>query len=57
MSLLLISHDLAVVSHLCDEVLVLYQGRVAERGTPEQLFSRPQHPYTQTLVQAVPRLL
>jgi len=57
MSLLLISHDLAVVSHLCDEVLVLYQGRVVERGTPGQLFSRPQHPYTQTLVQAVPRLL
>ncbi|WP_313070888.1 ATP-binding cassette domain-containing protein [Melaminivora sp.] len=54
---LLISHDLAVVSHLCDEVLVLRAGEVVERGQPQQLFSRPQHPYTQALVRAVPRLL
>ena len=53
---LLISHDLAVVSHLCDEVLVLQGGRVVERGAPQQLFSQPQHPYTQTLVAAMPRL-
>jgi len=54
---LLISHDLAVVGHLCDEVLVLQAGRVVERGAPQQLFSRPQHPYTRALVAAVPRLL
>jgi len=54
---LLISHDLAVVSHLCDEVLVLQGGRVVERGAPQQLFARPQHPYTQSLVAAVPRLV
>ena len=54
---LLISHDLAVVSHLCDEVLVLYQGRVVERGAPHRLFSDPQHAYTRQLVEAVPRLL
>ena len=54
---LLISHDLAVVSHLCDEVLVLQGGRVVERGAPRELFARPQHPYTQTLVAAVPRLV
>ncbi|WP_313081975.1 ATP-binding cassette domain-containing protein [Pulveribacter sp.] len=54
---LLISHDLAVVSHLCDEVLVLQGGRVVECGAPQQLFARPQHPYTQSLVAAVPRLV
>ena len=53
---LLISHDLAVVSHLCDEVAVLYQGRIVEQGPPATLFGQPQHPYTRTLVDAVPRL-
>jgi len=53
---LLISHDLAVVQHLCDEVLVLHQGIVVERGAPQALFGAPRHPYTQALVAAVPRL-
>ena len=53
---LLISHDLAVVNHLCDEVLVLYQGRIVERGAPGDLFQNAQHPYTRTLVAAVPRV-
>ncbi|MBS0507848.1 MAG: ABC transporter ATP-binding protein [Proteobacteria bacterium] len=56
MSYLLISHDLAVVQQLCDQVLVLHQGRVVERGAPQDLFSRPEHPYTQALLAAVPRL-
>ena len=56
-SYLLISHDLAVVSHLCDEVLVLYLGRVVERGTPQRLFEQPAHPYTKALVDAVPPLM
>ena len=51
---LLISHDLAVVSHLCDEVAVLYQGRIVEQGPPATLFGQPQHPYTRTLVDAQP---
>lgn len=50
----LISHDLAVVSHMCHDVVVLNKGRIVERGTPQQLFTSPQHPYTQTLVAAVP---
>jgi ABC-type oligopeptide transport system ATPase subunit len=52
MTYLFISHDLAVVQQLCDEVVVLQQGQVVERGTPAQLFTRPQHPYTQALVGA-----
>ena len=53
---LLISHDLAVINHLCDAVVVLYQGEIVERGTPAQLFQHAQHPYTQKLVQAVPQV-
>ncbi len=56
LSFLLISHDLAVVDHVCDEVLVLYQGRVVEQGTPAQLFRAGAHPYTRLLVDAVPRV-
>jgi ABC-type oligopeptide transport system ATPase subunit len=54
-SYLLISHDLAVVHHLCDEVCVLHRGLIVERGDPTQLFSHAQHPYTQALLAAVPR--
>lgn len=52
---LLISHDLAVVQHLCDEACVMQQGRVVERGAPHRLFQDPQHPCTQALVAAVPQ--
>jgi peptide/nickel transport system ATP-binding protein len=54
-SYLLISHDLAVVNHLCDEVCVLHRGRIVERGAPQQLFMHAEHPYTQALLAAVPR--
>ena len=51
---LFISHDLAVVDLVCDEVIVLHQGLVVEQGRPDELFSHPQHPYTQRLLAAVP---
>jgi peptide/nickel transport system ATP-binding protein len=53
-TLLLISHDLAVVSHLADRVLVMNNGRIVEEGSTEQILKRPQHPYTQQLLDAVP---
>jgi peptide/nickel transport system ATP-binding protein len=51
---LFISHDIAVVDLVCDEVLVLQDGRVVESGPPERLFTAPEHPYTRRLVEAVP---
>ncbi len=53
---LLISHDLAVVDYLCDEVAVIYQGRIVEQGSPLTLFKSAAHPYTQALIAAVPRV-
>jgi peptide/nickel transport system ATP-binding protein len=52
---LFISHDLAVVDLVCDEVLVLYQGRVVEQGSPQTLFTAAAHPYTRALMDAVPQ--
>jgi oligopeptide/dipeptide ABC transporter ATP-binding protein len=54
LALLFISHNLAVVRHLCDEVVVLYLGRVVERASREALFATPRHPYTRALLAAVP---
>ncbi|PIF77376.1 peptide/nickel transport system ATP-binding protein [Variovorax sp. 54] len=52
-SYLLISHDLAVVNHLCDDVCVVFKGQIVERGEPAELFAHAQHPYTRTLLSAV----
>jgi len=54
MALLFISHNLAVVRHLCEEVVVLYLGRVVERAPREALFAAARHPYTRALIAAVP---
>jgi len=53
---LLISHDLAVVAHLCEATAVMYRGRIVEIGRTAELFTRPAHPYTRELVEATPRL-
>ncbi|MCX7380373.1 MAG: ABC transporter ATP-binding protein [Alphaproteobacteria bacterium] len=51
---ILISHNLGVVSHICDQVAVMYLGRVVESGPREALFFNPKHPYTEALLAAVP---
>ncbi|KUK03903.1 MAG: Oligopeptide transport ATP-binding protein OppD [Euryarchaeota archaeon 55_53] len=51
---LVISHDLGVVSELCDEIVVMYAGRLVEHGTTEQILQQPLHPYTQGLVRSLP---
>ena len=51
---LFIGHDLSIVRHLCDRVAVMYLGRVVEVANSEELFSKPQHPYTRALIEAVP---
>lgn len=56
LSYVFISHDLSVVEHIADEVMVMYLGRCVEKGTKEQIFTHPRHPYTQALLSATPRL-
>ncbi len=51
---LFISHDLGVVRHICDEVAVMYLGRIIERGPTEEIFGKTLHPYTKSLMSAIP---
>jgi peptide/nickel transport system ATP-binding protein len=55
-ALVMITHDLGVVAGLCDEVNVLYGGRIVERGDRHELFADPRHPYTAGLLRSIPRL-
>ena len=52
MSMLLITHDLGVVAHSCQKVMVMYAGQIVEAGPVEQIFAEPRHPYTQALLQS-----
>ncbi len=56
MALLLVSHDVGVVSEVCDDVLVMYAGRIVERGSRDAVIEDPKHPYTRALLSSVPRL-
>lgn len=55
-TIVLVSHDLALVSQLCERVIVMYDGRIVEQGPMRQIVGNPQHPYTKTLLGAVPDL-
>lgn len=54
LSLVFISHDLSVVKHIADRVIVMYLGRIMEMGTKKDIFENPQHPYTQALLSSIP---
>jgi oligopeptide/dipeptide ABC transporter ATP-binding protein len=56
MSVLLITHDLGVIAETCDEVVVMYGGRVVESAPVEELFENPQHAYTRALLRSIPTL-
>ena len=56
MALLLITHDLGVAAEVCDEIIVLYAGRVCERGRAEDVFADPRHEYTRALLACAPSL-
>jgi peptide/nickel transport system ATP-binding protein len=56
MAVILITHDLGVVAEMCDEVIVMYAGKIVERANVQSLFYNPKHPYTQLLMSAIPRL-
>ena len=53
-TMLFISHDLGVVRYLADQVVVMYLGQVMERGTVDEVFAPPYHPYTEALLSAMP---
>ena len=56
MSIMFITHSMGVVAQLCDEVIVMYQGRVVERASVDDIFYAPKHPYTRSLLRSIPRI-
>ena len=56
MSVMLITHDLGVIAETCDEVCVMYAGRIVERASANEVFANPRHAYTQGLLNSIPRL-
>jgi oligopeptide/dipeptide ABC transporter ATP-binding protein len=55
-SILMITHDLGIIAEMCDRVAVMYSGNIVEYAPAEQLFKNPRHPYTQGLINAIPRI-
>ena len=55
-SILFITHDLGVVAEMADDVIIMYAGKVVERGNAEEIYTRPAHPYTQGLMRSIPSL-
>ncbi len=56
MSILFITHDLGVVAEMCDEVCVMYLGKIVEKAPVEEIFHNPRHPYTQGLLESIPKI-
>jgi oligopeptide transport system ATP-binding protein len=56
MALILVSHDLSIVAEVCDRIAIMYAGRIVESGAVKRVYENPGHPYTEALMQAVPRL-
>ncbi|WNF24130.1 ABC transporter ATP-binding protein [Mesobacillus jeotgali] len=56
MSVIMITHDLGVVAEMCDEVIVMYAGRIVERADVDTLFYNPKHPYTELMMGAIPKM-
>ncbi|HVR64582.1 MAG TPA: ABC transporter ATP-binding protein, partial [Polyangia bacterium] len=56
MTIMMITHNLGVVAEMCDEVVVMYLGRVVEQGPVDDIFHAPQHPYTQALLRSIPSI-
>lgn len=56
LSYLFIAHDLSVVKHVSDYICVMYLGHIVEQGPAEAIYNRPQHPYTQSLISAIPEI-
>lgn len=56
MSILFITHDLALISECCDEVLIMYAGQILENGRVDHVFRNPRHPYTRLLIDAIPSI-
>ena len=54
LSYLFISHDMAVIHHICDRIAVMYNGKIVEEGSRDEIINSPKHPYTQALLSAVP---
>ncbi len=56
MAIIMITHDLGVIADICDEIIVMYAGKVCERGTADEIFYNPRHEYTKGLIRSIPRI-